>query len=342
METGTCPKCQSKNIIKKGIRKNKFQSIQVYKCKGCKAIFSPGPAKNITYPVKIILNAISYYNLGYSQQEVSKIIAKRFKIRVPQRTISSWIRKFKEICRFSRMRSEVIKHHLKHHPKNDLIFSKKFYHQQVYDFQYHKAKLELSSKELPEQKFRLLKSYIEKIPTKDFPHHIFGGAEEGLEKRASQLSMNLLKMTRLQKKNYANMLAEIALKISPNNRARHETIQKFMLINDSVTIATEVPVYLTANDIEYFKGKGFTLEFENYRTPITGHIDILQIRNGLIHILDYKPEASKTNPVQQLTIYALALASRTKLAVKDFKCAWFDDKGYYEFFPLHAVYVKVH
>jgi hypothetical protein len=64
----------------------------------------------------------------------------------------------------------------------------------------------------------------------------------------------------------------------------------------------------------------------------------LQIRNGLIHILDYKPDAEKVSAVNQLTIYALA--SRTKLAVKDFKCAWFDERNYYEFFPLHAVYQR--
>jgi len=39
-----------------------------------------------------------------------------------------------------------------------------------------------------------------------------------------------------------------------------------------------------------------------------------------------------------LIFSAAALASRTKLAVKRFKCAWFDDKHYYGFFPLHAVY----
>ncbi len=61
----------------------------------------------------------------------------------------------------------------------------------------------------------------------------------------------------------------------------------------------------------------------------------------MIHILDYKPEANKINAVNQLTIYALALASRTKLAVKDFKCAWFDDRSYYEFFPLHVVYKTI-
>ncbi|MEM5820528.1 MAG: PD-(D/E)XK nuclease family protein [Candidatus Aenigmatarchaeota archaeon] len=82
----------------------------------------------------------------------------------------------------------------------------------------------------------------------------------------------------------------------------------------------EISVYLLNDDIKYFKKQRIYF-FENYRTPITGHIDILQIRNGLIHILDYKPNAEKVNAINQLTIYALALASRTKLAVKDFKCA---------------------
>ena len=66
----------------------------------------------------------------------------------------------------------------------------------------------------------------------------------------------------------------------------------------------------------------------------------MQVRNGLTHILDYKPCADKIVPIEQLTIYALALASRTKLALSNFKAAWFDDNNYYEFFPLHAVYKK--
>ncbi|MEO0202979.1 MAG: PD-(D/E)XK nuclease family protein [candidate division WOR-3 bacterium] len=100
-----------------------------------------------------------------------------------------------------------------------------------------------------------------------------------------------------------------------------------MLINDSTTMACEVPVYLT------------NFDFENYRTPITGHIDILQIRNGLIHILDYKPNAEKVNAINQLTIYALALASRTKLAVKDFKCACLMIKFIMNFF-LYMLFMK--
>ena len=74
--------------------------------------------------------------------------------------------------------------------------------------------------------------------------------------------------------------------------------------------------------------------------PITGHIDVVQVRNGLIHLLDYKPKARQIDPVYQLVVYALAFASRTRLPVKTFKCAWFDEKDYFEFFSLQAVKPK--
>ena len=110
-----------------------------------------------------------------------------------------------------------------------------------------------------------------------------------------------------------------------------------MLVNDSVTVAVEIPVFLTKEDLEYYRGLGFALDFES--SVITGHIDFLQIRNGHFHILDYKPEARKeTHAHVQLTIYALALAHRTGLPLKAFKCGWFDEKDYFEFYPLRGVY----
>jgi transposase-like protein len=329
-----CPFCGSKEIIRKGKRKLKYDKIQIYRCNSCKKHFSEKEMRHKSYPAKIILNTISTYNLGYTLNQTKKEIAKRFHIRIPESTIHSWIKEYSDICRFLRLREQAIKLF----KPEDMIFSQKLQHKQVYEFKLHKAKLELLKKELPELKFQLLKNYLEKIPTQDFPHHIFTIPDEELEKRASQLKANLLKITKLEKQNLANALASLGLQLAKTNKERHETIQNFMIINDSVTVACEVPVYLTGDDIKYFLSKGFNFNFENYRTPITGHIDILQIRNGLIHILDYKPEAEKVNAVNQLTIYALALASRTKLAVKDFKCAWFNEKNYYEFFPLHAVY----
>ncbi|HSY66723.1 MAG TPA: PD-(D/E)XK nuclease family protein [Terriglobales bacterium] len=113
-----------------------------------------------------------------------------------------------------------------------------------------------------------------------------------------------------------------------------------MLANDSCTVACEVPVYLTAQEIAYYKSRGFFVTLPESSKPITGHIDIVQARNGFIHLLDYKPKAREIDPVNQLVVYALAFASRTRLPVKALKCAWFDEKDYFEFFPLQAVKAK--
>lgn len=112
------------------------------------------------------------------------------------------------------------------------------------------------------------------------------------------------------KNNFANRIAGLALQAVSDNKLRHKVIQKFMLCNDSVTVAVEVPVYMDDMDIAHMQ------EELNFKIPLkiekvlTGHIDILQIRNGAVHILDYKPNAAKAkeaDTVNQLTLYALAL-----------------------------------
>ena len=52
-----------------------------------------------------------------------------------------------------------------------------------------------------------------------------------------------------------------------------------------------MPVFLTLEDIRYYPSRGFDLDFES--EVVTGYIDFLQIRNGHLHILDYKPDARK-------------------------------------------------
>jgi len=329
----TCPYCNSILTKKEGKRRIKREIVQKYRCLECNKYFSDKKLGHKSYPPKIILTSVSFFNQGYTLEETKKLMAKRFKTKLSVSTINSWTKSYSNICTYQKLRGSG----KTLFQPDEIIFSHKLQHKQVYNFQLHRAKLELLKNNILERKFIQLKNYLEKIPTNDFPHHIFSmPSEEDIEQRASQIKMELLKITKLEKQNNANLLAELALKICPDNKARHETIQNFMITNDSVTIAVEVPVYLTNDDIEYFKSKRFTFDFENYRTPITGHIDVLQIRNNLIHILDYKPEAEKVKPIDQLTIYTLALASRTKLAIKDFKCAWFDNKNYFEFFPLVA------
>jgi hypothetical protein len=136
------------------------------------------------------------------------------------------------------------------------------------------------------------------------------------------------------------------------------------LYNDSVTVATEVPVYITKEDLEHFRVKlGFEYSNKNLAADaisehpnaeiaatsnqlsleplpkiITGHIDLVQIRNGQVHIMDYKPNAQKEQPIDQLTLYAMALSRLTGMRLFEFKCAWFDENNYFEFFPLHVLY----
>lgn len=328
-----CQYCNSKKVVKAGKRNLKYQSVQKFFCKSCRKYFAD---KNLrkSYPEKLVLNALMSYNLGYTLEQTRNSILQKFKLSVPKTTLHSWIREFSDVCTFTRIREKAISL-----SESEMILSQNFVHHQVYRFQLHQAKLNILLS-YENKKFFLLKDYLEKVFRRELPEHIFVIPDEELEQRASKLKARLLNFKKIQKENLANKLAKLGLILANTNRERHQCVQNFMLINDSTTIATEVPVYLTNDDIGYFKTRGFTFDFESYRTPITGHIDILQIRNGLIHILDFKPEAEKVNAVNQLTIYALALASRTKLAVKDFKCAWFDDRNYYEFFPLHAVYNK--
>ena len=72
---------------------------------------------------------------------------------------------------------------------------------------------------------------------------------------------------------------------------------------------------------------------------ICGHIDVLQVRQGKIFILDYKPEANKEKEnkvASQLYLYASGLSFRTRMPLEMFRCAWFDEHMYYEFNPMQS------
>ena len=54
-----------------------------------------------------------------------------------------------------------------------------------------------------------------------------------------------------EKNNFACRIADLVLQAVNDNKLRHETLQRFMLANDSVTVACEVPVYIDSMDIEH-------------------------------------------------------------------------------------------
>jgi len=173
-------------------------------------------------------------------------------------------------------------------------------HRQVYLYTLHHGKLELLFSYPYHRSYEPLRDYLASLTRSNFPHHLFTPDETD---RSSNYPV-LLSANVTRKENFATKLAARALQIAPSNKKRHETLQRFMLLNDSATIPVEVLIYLTPEDFAHFQARGFTFPFGE--RPITGHIDFLQLRSGLLHILDYKPEARKEkHAVTQLTIYAL-------------------------------------
>jgi len=284
------------------------------------------------YPVKLVMEGLSHYNLGYPAADTLRYLKRRFRIEVPEKTFRAWYASHKSICTHYTIRDEI----KRHMEPAGLIEKHHLQHRQVYLYTLHHGKLELLFSYPYHRSYQPLRDYLASVSRSSFPHHLFTPDEIH---RSSNYPV-LLSANVTRKENYATKLAALALQIAPSNKKRHETLQRFMLLNDSATIAVEVPIYLTPEDFAYFQSRGFTFPFGEH--PITGHIDFVQLRSGFLHILDYKPEARKeTHAVTQLTIYALALSRRTGLPVKAFKCAWFDERDYFEFFPLPSVYPRI-
>jgi hypothetical protein len=229
-----------------------------------------------------------------------------------------------------------------------LIRTHKLYHRQVYEFAYHRAKLAfLENGTLDDKRatgasstsrFSPLAEFLESIP-QTCPHDLFS-REDGA--RGSQVSSDFISIENLvvvKKQNVATDMAALIVPAVGSNYERHPKLQRFMLANDSTTIAVEVPVWLATGDIAALENRyGIRLFSDSSPTGerarvITGHIDFLQVRNGAVHILDYKPDARTNKPIAQLTVYALALARLTGLNLFDIKCAWFNENEYCEFFP---------
>ncbi len=396
-----CPYCNSKNFVKRGLRENRYQKVQLYLCKNeeCGRTFTAQDVKGKHFPLNVVIEAMSYYNLGFSLEETCRIIAKKFGVPVPNvpvpilpgacrpsnevgpgnaskarqcqaagssaagsfvaptpETLSSWIKEYSELCRYERLRPYATKMC----KPQDTIEVVSMAHRQLYRFRYHRPKTALMLTEFKNRNLRRLQEYLNAVSS-ETPHQYFQDGERMSDVRSKFSTADMIVKS---KNNYANRLAKFVLQAVPENKARHEALQRFFIANDSCTVATEVPVYIRREDIEHMEnvlkfkvvrpsaeidgsiepssGSG-TILLKGNKKPqkfpklLTGHIDLVQIRNGQVHIMDYKPNAAKERPIEQLTWYALALSRLTGLRLFEFTCAWFDEKDYFQFFPLHVV-----
>jgi transposase-like protein len=74
----SCPTCASKLTVKKGVRRNRLQTLQVFRCTECLRRFTGAAGKNKTYPLQLILESVSTFNLGHSTTETQQILRRRF------------------------------------------------------------------------------------------------------------------------------------------------------------------------------------------------------------------------------------------------------------------------
>lgn len=326
-----CPYCSSTAIARKGTRHKKIEIVQLWRCASCKRVFTPAPAvlRNKTYPLHIVLDAITLYDLGYSLTDTSDQIRARHGFRVARSTIAAWLAEHRSLTTYARLRETG--RHL--YAPRQVVRAIKLYHRQVYKFQYHRPKLTLLRQGREHTRFAGIADFLERIP-KECPHELFRDSE-----RASQTSLGVVRKTSglivNQKENFATRMAALVIPTVGDNRLRHEALQRFMLANDSTTIAVEVPIWIAPDAIAELEEKyGIQLRPVGATGALTGHIDFLQIRNRAVHILDYKADARTNRPIAQLTIYALALTKLIPgLNLFDIKCAWFNEEEYCEFFP---------
>jgi transposase-like protein len=341
-----CPHCGSHNVSRRGTRKKKLEIVQLWRCAACKRVFTPGPQAlhNKTYPLRMILAALTDYSLGYSLHETAARLKKKSNRTVSPSTITNWLHEYRKHCSYARLRAAG----LAQFPAEQTIRSVKLYHRQIYSFAYHRPKLHFlrtgvlddkrAGGETSTVRFSALADFLESIPT-NCPHDLFR-RDDDPKARASQAQPAFADVSRIivnRKENAATDTAALIIPAVGNNKLRHETLQRFMLATDSVTVAIEIPIWLTEPDIAAIERK-HDIELvprdAHGRRAITGHIDFLQVRNGAVHILDYKPDARTNKPIAQLAIYALALTRLVPgLKLFDIKCAWFNEYEYCEFFP---------
>src|ERR1700716_1572168 len=88
-----CPYCGSHVLPRRGSRRKKLEIVQLWRCASCKRVFTPGPVK--TYPLRMILSALTDYDVGYSLHETAARLKKKTNRGVSPSTITTWLGEFK-------------------------------------------------------------------------------------------------------------------------------------------------------------------------------------------------------------------------------------------------------
>src|SRR3989344_8013099 len=86
LESFHCPYCGSTKFVRRGFRQKKREKIQLYLCSSCQKTFTPYSTKGKRYPMAVVIDALSIYNLGYSLEQTCRIVSQRTSTVIPVKT----------------------------------------------------------------------------------------------------------------------------------------------------------------------------------------------------------------------------------------------------------------
>ena len=102
-----CPHCGSTRLIRKGTRRKKLEIAQLWQCKLCRRVFTPSPPelRYKTYPLRLILDGVTLYNLGYSVRGCDKEAESETRLcdRAGARSKAGWT-EHRELTTYRRLR----------------------------------------------------------------------------------------------------------------------------------------------------------------------------------------------------------------------------------------------
>ena len=73
--------------MRKGQRKKKLKTIQLWRCNDRNKVFTPQPLRGKSFPLPLILQAVTLYNQGYSPDAVCRSMTERSCLPFAQSTL---------------------------------------------------------------------------------------------------------------------------------------------------------------------------------------------------------------------------------------------------------------
>ncbi|MBN1213919.1 MAG: hypothetical protein JXA99_00605 [Candidatus Lokiarchaeota archaeon] len=205
-----------------------------------------------------------------------------------------------------------------------------FYHQNIrYSFHYHRERLDRLN--LLNQRYNKIKKFFERIYSGNIPNDVFNKKKaprisnfriKGIKKTfLTSIEKRLIRTGKVKKFDSDFILSSYAEDVFNNyvkNRIEkipgHDPILKNILIKDKNAIAIEIPIWKQVHN--------------HY---ITGHIDLIQAKEDIIKIIDYKPEGHFLYSLPQVASYGLIFKSISSF--NKIICVSFNKKEAWEYNP---------